>query len=442
MQDPSQKMLHKILFERRKMKNSEVCRIGSLPDEVLIHILSFLSTKEAVQTCVLSKRWKNIWAAVPVVDIKNKDFSVFEDHDCSGDCNEELRMAVARFERFMTGFLDNRAPTNLDRVCCVRHIHSFELDASVGWLDRVALLMPQLIKIFITSDTGHSLDMPHLVFSCASLQYLSMSLYTGINNTSIRPVLINLPSLKILELTFVELHDDFAQMLFKGCPSLERLKLHHCDLNFSGISSEVLKELTLHRCHLYEQMQISCPNLVSLFMRIFLQKGGISLTNMSSLVKVVIILYVYLGDDVPNLNLLGSLSNAAKLELFLGTPMLKEQLEKDIPNCINFNNLKKLVVAGKWDMSYDFYLIACLLKRSPNLKEVNLFFYESQGQIQEPKQDVSGDVLFQYEYLETVKIGHVYGGINGQSKLSSELINAMIKTLGTYVKKIGNMIIT
>ena len=126
---------------------------------------------------------------------------------------------------------------------------------------------------------------------------------------------LNLPSLKSLELSWVELPDDFAQKLFIGCPSLVRLKLWGCDLYFSGISSEVLKELTLSKCLLYEQMQISCPNVVSLFMGINLKRGGISLKNMSSLVNVDIKLFGYFSHDFPVLNLFGGLSNVTNLEL-------------------------------------------------------------------------------------------------------------------------------
>ncbi|KAG7572370.1 F-box domain [Arabidopsis suecica] len=49
-------------------------RFDNLPNEVLCHILSFLTTKEAALTSVLSKRWLNLWKLVRNIDI---DDSVF-----------------------------------------------------------------------------------------------------------------------------------------------------------------------------------------------------------------------------------------------------------------------------------------------------------------------------------------------------------------------------
>lgn len=49
-------------------------RIGTLPDEVLCHILSFLTTKEAALTSTLSQKWYNLWTLVPSIDIDDSEF--------------------------------------------------------------------------------------------------------------------------------------------------------------------------------------------------------------------------------------------------------------------------------------------------------------------------------------------------------------------------------
>ncbi|PNX93525.1 F-box/LRR-repeat protein [Trifolium pratense] len=43
-------------------------RISSLPDPILHHILSFLPTKLAATTSILSKRWNPQWLSVPVLE--------------------------------------------------------------------------------------------------------------------------------------------------------------------------------------------------------------------------------------------------------------------------------------------------------------------------------------------------------------------------------------
>uniref|UniRef100_A0A0D3GWC9 F-box domain-containing protein n=1 Tax=Oryza barthii TaxID=65489 RepID=A0A0D3GWC9_9ORYZ len=49
--------------------------ISSLPDESLQHILCFMTTREAIQTCVLSTRWRHIWKSVQCLEIKASEFT-------------------------------------------------------------------------------------------------------------------------------------------------------------------------------------------------------------------------------------------------------------------------------------------------------------------------------------------------------------------------------
>ncbi|KAK3004073.1 hypothetical protein RJ639_019945 [Escallonia herrerae] len=43
-------------------------RLSNLPDEILCHILSFLPTKNAVTTSILSSRYFSLWSCIPVLN--------------------------------------------------------------------------------------------------------------------------------------------------------------------------------------------------------------------------------------------------------------------------------------------------------------------------------------------------------------------------------------
>ncbi|EEC66512.1 hypothetical protein OsI_32628 [Oryza sativa Indica Group] len=51
--------------------------ISDLPDEILHRIMSFLNARQAVQTCVLSRRWRNLWRTVPCINADCKEFDFF-----------------------------------------------------------------------------------------------------------------------------------------------------------------------------------------------------------------------------------------------------------------------------------------------------------------------------------------------------------------------------
>lgn len=49
-------------------------RITDLSDDVLVHMLSFLNVKKAIQTCILSKRWTNLWKTLPTLALNFRKF--------------------------------------------------------------------------------------------------------------------------------------------------------------------------------------------------------------------------------------------------------------------------------------------------------------------------------------------------------------------------------
>ncbi|RLM58828.1 F-box family-5 [Panicum miliaceum] len=61
---------------RRNRRRAPTVGIDTLPDEVLWRMLSFFPVREAVQTCVLGRRWRHLWRYMPVMRIVSGDGSL------------------------------------------------------------------------------------------------------------------------------------------------------------------------------------------------------------------------------------------------------------------------------------------------------------------------------------------------------------------------------
>ncbi|KAF5782341.1 putative F-box domain, leucine-rich repeat domain superfamily, F-box-like domain superfamily [Helianthus annuus] len=68
--------------------NVEGDRLSSLPDDLILKTLSFIDTKHAIRTSVLSSRWRYIWTSTPRLDFSTRDFRT-----------------LAKFSKFVTGVL-------------------------------------------------------------------------------------------------------------------------------------------------------------------------------------------------------------------------------------------------------------------------------------------------------------------------------------------------
>ncbi|CAO2144671.1 unnamed protein product, partial [Urochloa humidicola] len=59
---------------RRRRRGGDPDLLSALPDCLLHVIMSSLKARQAVQTCVLSTRWRDLWRSVPCLDIDFDEF--------------------------------------------------------------------------------------------------------------------------------------------------------------------------------------------------------------------------------------------------------------------------------------------------------------------------------------------------------------------------------
>lgn len=99
----------------KELEGNDRDRISRLPDEILSHILSFLPTKLAVRSSILSTRWRYLWTFLLHMDIDYVD-------SLSCACDSEKRHCVPGerdfiFVEFMNAFFERL------RVQSVRKFH-------------------------------------------------------------------------------------------------------------------------------------------------------------------------------------------------------------------------------------------------------------------------------------------------------------------------------
>ncbi|CAF1860706.1 F-box/LRR-repeat protein At3g58930-like [Brassica napus] len=91
-------------------------RISSLPDELLCHVLSFLPTKNAALTSVLSKSWLNLWKLVPN-NIHIDDSLFLHPQDGKGEREEMQRSFVDFVDRVLA--MQGDSPINNFSLKCI-----------------------------------------------------------------------------------------------------------------------------------------------------------------------------------------------------------------------------------------------------------------------------------------------------------------------------------
>ncbi|XP_028802060.1 F-box/LRR-repeat protein 13-like [Neltuma alba] len=180
--------------------------ISNLPDSLLLHILSFLPTKEAVSTSLLSKRWRPLWHSLSSFDLE---------HPSSG---------CRLFHRFIRKVL---------KLVDLKPVKKFVLRIQIHHYEPCKYITPSKICEWINAVISNKIDhlelylqpwwsceLPSLGFFTANnIKVLKLRGLTVINLSH-----VNLPSLEVLHLVYTRFSLAVSlEMLISACPLLKDL---------------------------------------------------------------------------------------------------------------------------------------------------------------------------------------------------------------------------
>ncbi|PNX85191.1 F-box/LRR-repeat protein, partial [Trifolium pratense] len=214
---------------------NEEDRLSDLPDSVILHILSFLKTEEALQTYVLSKRWKNIPRHLPTLIFKPSHFNYGHS-----------------FGKFVSQILSLRDhSTPLDTLDWMEFDQDFvEPDILKSILEYAVSHNIQLLRFSITCEIK---QFPSCFFSSKTLTSLDLNVHTSIafSGRASFPNSLNLPALTTLALRsfYFCAGDDGCAEPFSAFNKLDTLLIEDCqllDAQILCISSTTLINLTVN----------------------------------------------------------------------------------------------------------------------------------------------------------------------------------------------------
>nr|VDC99579.1 unnamed protein product [Brassica rapa] len=361
----------------KKMDTGSKDLISSLPDALICHILSFLSTKDAALTSVLSKRWRHLLAFVTNLDLDN---TIYDRPKMGRKRRRHLRKSFKLFvERVMA--LQGNAPLNKFSLrckiaCVTSRVNRWVLKAlERGVVD---------LDLYISSE--HEYPLPPQVLMSKTLVRLKLA---GTDEFIIDVREVSLPKLKTLHMNDVSFADESGAAfgkLVSGCHVLEELVMVKMTWDFCGacsVSNPTLKRLIIY-CEYDdenpESVSLDTPSLVYLELTDTVAAKYPKM-NLDSLVEASVGIrmtpdQVFRGRDLVNRHYGYKLrKDVSATDFLMGISHVKilylsSQALEVLTFCCKaipvFNNLIHLTI--ETDQDVDWESLPNLLKNCPNLE--------------------------------------------------------------------------
>ncbi|GAB2277850.1 hypothetical protein Dimus_012553 [Dionaea muscipula] len=285
----------------RRVK-SEMDRLSSLPDHVIGHILSFLDTKSAVQTSILSRRWTYLYTFSTNLHFLNTG-------SAASSSIYGINRVVMQHKVNIKKFTLQMGPCYGDKDGC--HVNS--------WI--TAAVSRGVEELNLTFHYPKYDWAPRCLFLSQTLVLFNLSACETFPRI---PSSVWLPSLKILHMSRIQFLDSSSlTRLFNGCPVLQDLSIENCMWKAGQvytIHAVMLRRLRINNCWLVSNDPIKPMVNFDVPRLEYFKFAGELLTSYcirssSALAIAVIMVYGKNEWDLV-LSLIKSVSNATTLKLF------------------------------------------------------------------------------------------------------------------------------
>uniref|UniRef100_A0A0E0R5C6 F-box domain-containing protein n=1 Tax=Oryza rufipogon TaxID=4529 RepID=A0A0E0R5C6_ORYRU len=403
--------------------------LSTLPDEILHNVLSFLPAHEAVRTCLLSRRWRNLWRSAPVLRIRHR------------------WVGVERFNKFVNNLLLLRDPVPLDELEFQTYTYwptkmprpcIYEVKYAELWIRHALMCKARVLRVLVQSEhlAPLELSMPLISKHLTTLQLRSVKLDNHALDFSNCPVL---EDLQMNCCTISTPYNIFSQSLKRLCitkcnrtetnfiddlsslPTVEDLELESCKISTDKMVSQSLKHLCVTRCNFEMSTRISVPGLISL--RLDDNYGSIPLLESMPLLVTASVKFgtfswgcwkcIYHpgtcvrcdgdpdGDGGVKCKFFRGLSNAANLELVAEAGMCI--LKQDLTWC---PHIQQTLLLDGWVVGHNFHALGCFLQQTPILEKLTLQLCKGHEDVVEIEESSSSmGQLVRFENLERVEVG-------------------------------------
>ena len=255
---------------RRRIKKED--RISSLPESLLTEIISRLpSTKQAIRTGILSKRWKNLWT-----EVRNLIFI------------HRSEVRTPEFLSYIEKVLRLRGQSNLNKFR-LDIPYNYGIDKKVNnWIRYAFSCNVQDLNLLFLSDfwgEPYQSDFVLDQFFFVNSSFTHMKL----DGCVFKPTgAISWTNLKSLCIVRGNLDENLIKNILSGSPLLETLNLQNCaGFLRIDITSKGVKNLVFAGYEYYwdDVVEINAPHILSLTIEKELVLRKVVLLNVSSLVE-------------------------------------------------------------------------------------------------------------------------------------------------------------